>query len=78
LLDLIEEEGKRAWDYDAETNNLAEYQIEASNITHHLLAFERKYVSGNRATEQIPQPKMLDMGGQLLTNRGPKDGVNCS
>jgi len=67
--ELVEGEQRKAWDYPASVDNLAPMEKAAAAIVRHLREFERKYVFGNRPSEDLPGPNTLDMGGQFLTNK---------
>lgn len=66
---LIDKEATGAWDYHASTNQLAQDERKAASILRRLREYERVAVFGNLASEALPGPDTLDMGGQFLTNK---------
>ncbi|KAF2087863.1 Metallo-dependent hydrolase [Saccharata proteae CBS 121410] len=65
---LLQEEQTEAWDSRVK-HNASETQNEAADIVRKIREHERDNLFGNKASEAIPGPETLDMGGQFLTNR---------
>lgn len=65
---LLDDESSNAWDHDA-TKDASEAELRAATIIQSVREFERKVIFGNNASEAIPSPDTLDMGGQFLTNK---------
>jgi adenosine deaminase CECR1 len=71
---LTEWEEKNAWDREAKpraTSRSEDDQKErqAAQVIHAVREHERIVVFGNLASEALPGPETLDMGGQFLTNK---------
>jgi adenosine deaminase CECR1 len=66
--ELLNAEAVDAWDHDAITK-ASPSEKRAATIIRVLREFERSVVFGNNASEAIPGPETLDMGGQFLTNK---------
>jgi adenosine deaminase CECR1 len=66
--DLLEREAKNAWDRDARAN-ATDVERKAGNIIWLIREHERDNLFGNIASEAIPHPDTLDMGGQFLSNK---------
>lgn len=60
-------EDKHAWDLSAR-NSASEAERRAAHIVWKIREHERENLFGNKASEAIPGPDTLDMGGQFLTN----------
>jgi adenosine deaminase CECR1 len=67
--DLVRTENDISWDSDAK-NSASLSEQTAMVFVRELREFERRVVFGNNASEAIPGPLTLDMGGQFLTNKG--------
>jgi adenosine deaminase CECR1 len=65
---LLREESDIAWDRPARIA-ASEAEREAGAIIWQIREDERDNLFGNKASESIPGPETLDMGGQFLTNR---------
>jgi adenosine deaminase CECR1 len=71
---LIQLENEDAWDREARPrlnsrSKVDQQEREAARIIRAIREYERKVVFGNQASEAIPGPETLDMGGQFLTNK---------
>lgn len=66
--DLQDREAKLAWDRYARAN-ASDAERRAANIIWIIREHEREFLFGNVASEAIPGPGTLDMGGQFLSNR---------
>lgn len=64
---ILREETRKAWDKDAEIK-ASENERKAAKIVRRIREDERDNLFGNKASEAIPGPDTLDMGGQFLTN----------
>lgn len=64
---VLERERIDAWDREAR-ESASEIEIRANNVVWKFREDERDNLFGNRASEAIPGPDTLDMGGQFLTN----------
>jgi adenosine deaminase CECR1 len=72
--DLIRLETEDAWDREAKPRATSRNQADqterrADIIIRAMREYERNYTFGNKASEDIPGPETLDMGGQFLTNK---------
>jgi hypothetical protein len=65
---LLREESDASWDRTARLN-ASEAERKAGVIIWQIREDERDNLFGNKASESIPGPETLDMGGQFLTNR---------
>ncbi|KAF2011323.1 Metallo-dependent hydrolase [Aaosphaeria arxii CBS 175.79] len=65
---LLQDEGFLAWDFKARSS-ASKDEIRAGQILLAIREYERDVTFGNQASEAIPGPDTLDMGGQFLTNR---------
>jgi adenosine deaminase CECR1 len=65
---LLKEESDKAWDRSARLT-ATEAERRAGIITWKIREDERDNLFGNKASESIPGPETLDMGGQFLTNK---------
>ncbi|KAF1815202.1 Metallo-dependent hydrolase, partial [Eremomyces bilateralis CBS 781.70] len=65
---LIQSEEGDSWDSNAK-RTASQKELTANRIIIRIREDERDHLFGNRATEAIPGPETLDMGGQFLTNR---------
>lgn len=63
---LVDAETKEAWDTPKQ---VSEQEIWASKLVTAIREYERNVIFGNKASEDIPGPETLDMGGQFLTNK---------
>lgn len=66
--ELIRREHDTAWDREAR-NNASDNEKIAGNIIWKIREHERDNLFGNIASEAIPGPETLDMGGQFLSNK---------
>jgi adenosine deaminase CECR1 len=66
--DLIDRELETAWDKNAR-KNATDDEKKASKIIWTIREHERDVLFGNIASEAIPGPETLDMGGQFLSNK---------
>jgi adenosine deaminase CECR1 len=71
---LLELEANDAWDREAKPRATSrsksdQQEREAAQIIRAIREYERRVVFGNQASEAIPGPETLDMGGQFLTNK---------
>lgn len=66
--DLIEREQVTAWDRHAR-RNASDNEKKAHDIIWRIREHERDNLFGNIASEAIPGPDTLDMGGQFLSNK---------
>lgn len=66
--ELLQEEYERAWDRAARRVS-SPAEKKADKILVAIREYERTVTFGNIASEAIPGPKTLDMGGQFLTNK---------
>ena len=66
--EIYEEEYKVSWDTPARKSATPE-ELKAAEIIYKIREDERDNLFGNKASEAIPGPETLDMGGQFLTNR---------
>jgi len=66
--DLLEEEKTDAWDAKAKAS-ASQAEKSAAWIVWKIREHERENLFGNKASEAIPGPETLDMGGQFLTNK---------
>jgi adenosine deaminase CECR1 len=72
---LLQEESDRAWDLEARSLSRSmtlkeqDNEKKAARIIRAAREYERKVTFGNQASEAIPGPETLDMGGQFLTNK---------
>jgi adenosine deaminase CECR1 len=64
---LLFEEAEDGWDRSVKSQDEAE-QL-AATIIREIREYERKVLFGNMASEALPGPETLDMGGQFLTNK---------
>jgi adenosine deaminase CECR1 len=64
---LLERERSASWDAAAR-ESASEEERKANNIVLRIREDERDNLFGNKASEAIPGPDTLDMGGQFLTN----------
>jgi adenosine deaminase CECR1 len=65
---LIKREMKTSWDHSAR-ESASEAEKEAERIIWKIREHDRDNLFGNIASEAIPGPDTLDMGGQFLTNK---------
>lgn len=65
---LLDAETVGSWDHKA-VKNASPGEIRAAIIIRSLREYERRVIFGNNASEAIPGPDTLDMGGQFLTNK---------
>ncbi|KAF2826028.1 Metallo-dependent hydrolase [Ophiobolus disseminans] len=65
---LVQLEADNAWDREAR-DSASQNEQRAASIIRAIREYERKFVFGNLASEAIPGPETLDMGGQFLTNK---------
>lgn len=65
---LLAAEDQRSWDRGAKDDASAD-EVNADKIIRALREYERTDIFGNNASEAIPGPETLDMGGQFLTNK---------
>lgn len=65
---LLAREREVAWDRPARSRP-CQFQNEADDVIWRIRENERDNLFGNKASEAIPGPETLDMGGQFLTNR---------
>lgn len=70
---LLATEANEAWDYTA-ISNASSLEHRAAQIIRALREYERVVIFGNTASEAIPGPDTLDMGGQFLTNKTRIEG----
>lgn len=70
---LLTAEANEAWDCTA-INNASAMELRAALIIRALREYERVVIFGNTASEAIPGPDTLDMGGQFLTNKTRIEG----
>ena len=70
---LLATEANEAWDYTA-ISNASSLERRAAQIIRVLREYERVVIFGNTASEAIPGPDTLDMGGQFLTNKTRIEG----
>jgi adenosine deaminase CECR1 len=66
--ELIEREMETAWDREAR-KSASDSEKKARNIIWTIREHERDNLFGNVASEAIPGPLTLDMGGQFLSNK---------
>lgn len=66
--ELQQRELKISWDYPARLS-ATEKETRAGKIIWRIREHERDNLFGNKASELIPGPETLDMGGQFLTNK---------
>jgi adenosine deaminase CECR1 len=72
---LLQEESDDAWDLEARsqaqfmTGEEQDDEKKAARIVQAIREYERRVTFGNQASEAIPGPETLDMGGQFLTNK---------
>jgi adenosine deaminase CECR1 len=66
--DLRRREIETNWDYPARLS-ASQAEIKAERIIWKIREDERDKLFGNKASEAIPGPETLDMGGQFLTNK---------
>ena len=66
--DILDKENTIAWDREAR-ESATDVERKAASIVLRIREDERAHLFGNRASEAIPGPDTLDMGGQFLTNR---------
>lgn len=66
--ELRQRELETSWDYPARLS-ASEDEKKAATIIWKIREDERDNLFGNRASEAIPGPETLDMGGQFLTNK---------
>jgi adenosine deaminase CECR1 len=66
--ELIKKEDNTAWDHAAQ-QSATEAEKKAGEIIWKIREDERDNLFGNKASEAIPGPETLDMGGQFLTNK---------
>jgi adenosine deaminase CECR1 len=66
--ELLESEASNAWDRKV---SLAATSVElaAAKIVLAIREYERRTIFGNVASEEMPGPETLEMGGQFLTNK---------
>lgn len=64
---ILGDESANAWDREAVVS-ASENERKAANIVRIIREDERDNLFGNKATEALPGPETLDMGGQFLTN----------
>ncbi|KAF1971041.1 Metallo-dependent hydrolase [Bimuria novae-zelandiae CBS 107.79] len=65
---LVKNGVDNAWDHEA-MSSASPDESRAAVIIHSLREYERRVLFGNNASEAIPGPDTLDMGGQFLTNK---------
>ncbi|KAJ9658546.1 hypothetical protein H2201_007753 [Coniosporium apollinis] len=65
---LLREEEGSAWDRPAR-ESASEAENRAAQLVWEIREDERDNLFGNKASEAIPGPETLDMGGQFLTNK---------
>jgi adenosine deaminase CECR1 len=65
---LLREESDTSWDRNARLT-ASEAEREAGAIIWQIREDDRDNLFGNKASESLPGPDTLDMGGQFLTNR---------
>ena len=70
---LLEQEEETSW-YRKKKLSASDNEKEAAEIVCIIREDERDNYFGNRASEAIPGPETLDMGGQFLTNRERIEG----
>lgn len=70
---VLSEESKHSWDAAARSS-ASESELQAAAIILAIREHERDNLFGNKASEAIPGPETLDMGGQFLTNRQRIEG----
>lgn len=70
--ELRQREIEISWDYAARSS-ASEAEKKVERIIWKIREDERDNLFGNKASEAIPGPETLDMGGQFLTNRGRID-----
>jgi adenosine deaminase CECR1 len=72
---LLKEESDDVWDLEARLHTEStigeqhDNEKKAARIIRAAREYERKVTFGNQASEAIPGPETLDMGGQFLTNK---------
>lgn len=66
--ELNQRELETSWDYPARLS-ASEDEKKAATIIWKIREDERDNLFGNKASEAIPGPETLDMGGQFLTNK---------
>ena len=67
-MQILEKEKISAWDRQAK-RSASDSERRANDIVWKIREDERDNLFGNKATEAIPGPHTLDMGGQFLTNK---------
>ncbi|KAF2198465.1 cat eye syndrome critical region protein 1 [Delitschia confertaspora ATCC 74209] len=67
--ELLSREKENAWDFKA-TEEASQTEKAAGKILYKIREYERDFTFGNKASEDLPDPETLDMGGQFLTNKG--------
>lgn len=72
-LNLLEWEEQTSW-YQEKKQLASDKERTAAEIVRKVREDERDNYFGNRASEAIPGPETLDMGGQFLTNRERIEG----
>ncbi|KAF2873605.1 hypothetical protein BDV95DRAFT_348410 [Massariosphaeria phaeospora] len=65
---LVEDERNTSWDHNVKASASAS-ERQAAMIMSQLREFERAKLFGSTASEDLPKPHTLDMGGQFLTNQ---------
>jgi len=65
---ILDKERVHGWDREAR-ESASEAERKAADIVYRIREYERANLFGNVASEAIPGPETLDMGGQFLTNR---------
>lgn len=67
-MQIHEKESTGAWDRHAKLS-ASDVERKAANIVWKIREDERDNLFGNKASEAVPGPDTLDMGGQFLTNK---------
>lgn len=67
-MEIYEKESTGAWDRQARLS-ASDAEMKAATIIWKIREDERDNLFGNKASEAIPGPDTLDMGGQFLTNK---------
>ncbi|KAF2432477.1 Metallo-dependent hydrolase [Tothia fuscella] len=70
---LLDAESRVSWDRAA-TLSATSLEKQAQSVLWRIREDERDNLFGNKASEQIPGPHTLDMGGQFLTNKTRIEG----
>lgn len=65
---LLHTEAAKSWDHQAR-ESASDAEKRAANIILKIREDERENLFGDKASEAIPGPETLDMGGQFLTNK---------